>query len=362
MAEIEAGDVLRKASTRFPVSDHCDGTRFFNPHRATLRGARDMFRLWRDPSWKAAPWPEAPADAAPVDVALGGAGEPEGAVPPGSVAATFIGQSSFLVRVGNLRLLTDPVLSDRAGPFGRFGPRRARPPGIGFDALPPVDLTLVSHGHYDHMDLPTLRWLTERSFDGRAPTLFVSGLGNKDYLERRGVRPVEELDWWESVEGPAGSRVTFVPAQHWSRRSAFDRDRTLWGGFVVEAAGATVYFAGDSGYCPHFREIGERFPRIDLALLPIGAYEPRWFMAPQHMNPAEAVRSHLDLGARASLAMHFGTFRLTPEPVDEPVRALARALAEAGVDPAAFRVPGFGETVVVPGGVPAGAEAGAEAG
>jgi L-ascorbate metabolism protein UlaG (beta-lactamase superfamily) len=322
--------------TRFPISDHCDGERFFNPHAPTGKGRRELARLWRDPAWKDAPWPERVEDPdfphpAPP--------------PPGTVSATFIGQASFLVQVGGLAILTDPVFSRHAGPFGRLGPRRARPPGIALDRLPPIDLILVSHGHYDHMDLPTLRTLTEGR--GRSGPRVVSGLGNAAFLGRKGVGPVTELDWWQGTEGPGGLGITFVPAQHWSSRTPWDRNRTLWGGFLLEMGSARIYFAGDSGYCPHFREIGERFPGIDLALLPIGAYEPRWFMATQHMNPAEAVRAHGELGARASVAMHFGTFRLTPEAIDAPARALAVAREAAGLPPEAFRVPGFGETVSV---------------
>jgi L-ascorbate metabolism protein UlaG (beta-lactamase superfamily) len=160
---------------------------------------------------------------------------------------------------------------------------------------------------------------------------------------RAGIRSAVELDWWQTTE-LAGARVTYVPAQHFSSRGLYDRNRCLWGGFVVEAEGAVVYFAGDSGYCPHFAEIGRRFPRIDLALLPIGAYEPRWFMRQQHVNPQEAVQAHLDLKARRSLGMHFGTFQLTDEAIDAPVLALRQAQAMTGVANTEFDVLAFGET------------------
>ncbi len=162
-------------------------------------------------------------------------------------------------------------------------------------------------------------------------------------LAKAGISGAVELDWWQSTD-LARARVTYVPAQHFSARTLHDRNRSLWGGFVVEAGGAVVYFAGDSGYCPHFTEIAERFPRIDLALLPIGAYEPRWFMRQQHMNPEEAVRAHCDLRPGRSLGMHFGTFQLTDEGIDAPVRALRAAQAEAGVAVEDFDVLGFGET------------------
>jgi L-ascorbate metabolism protein UlaG (beta-lactamase superfamily) len=188
------------------------------------------------------------------------------------------------------------------------------------------------------MDLPTLRQVQSR-WAPRAAT----GLGNARHLLKAGIRSAVELDWWQTVE-LAGARVTYVPAQHFSSRGLHDRNRCLWGGFAIEAGLAVVYFAGDSGYCPHFAEIGKRFPRIDLALLPIGAYEPRWFMRQHHMNPEEAVRAHLDLGSRRSLGMHFGTFQLTDEAIDAPVSALRQAQADAGVTVSDFDVLAFGET------------------
>jgi len=320
------------SQTRFPAvpSDHWDGKRFFNPHADTDKSLRDLWRLYkaRGPRWTPPP---------PV--------EPR--VPPllplgkGEVAVTFIGHVTFLIQVGGATFLTDPVFSDCAGPFGRLGPKRARAPGVRMDDLPPIDAILLSHNHYDHLDGPSLRHLARR----RGVAQAITGLGNGPSLRRAGFEAVNELDWWDGLEGPEGTRITFVPAQHWSSRSPFDRRRTLWGGFVVEAPGITVYFAGDSGYCPHFREIRQRFGPIDVALLPIGAYEPRWFMAAQHMNPAEAVRAHQDLEARHSVAMHFGTFQLTPEAIDAPAKALHVALAEQDVDSKRFVVPGFGETL-----------------
>ena len=201
-----------------------------------------------------------------------------------------------------------------------------------------MDLLLVSHNHYDHMDLPTLRKVRKRW----APQV-ATGLLNARHLAKAGIRSAVELNWWDSAE-LAGARVTYVPAQHFSARGLYDRDRCLWGGFIVEAGGATVYFAGDTGYCPYFAEIGRRFPRIDLALLPIGAYEPRWFMGRNHVDPSEAVRAHFDLRARRSLGMHFGTFQLTDEAIDAPVAELRNARAHAGLIESDFDVLAFGET------------------
>jgi L-ascorbate metabolism protein UlaG (beta-lactamase superfamily) len=310
-----------------PGTDHFDGDRFFNPHAPHGRTIQEV-RRWRRER-RREPWPkhvDVPVLSGPVQAASD------------SISATFIGHSTFLFQVGGVRVLTDPIWSERCSPVSFAGPRRVRRPGQSLDALPGVDLLLVSHNHYDHMDLPTLRQVRKRWTPQVA-----TGLRNARHLAKAGIRTAVELDWWQSTE-IAGARVTYVPAQHFSSRGLYDRDRCLWGGFVVEAGGAVVYFAGDSGYCPHFAEIGRRFPRIDLALLPIGAYEPRWFMRQNHVDPADAVRAHLDLGARRSLGMHFGTFQLTDEAIDAPVLALREARAEAGVAESEFDVLAFGET------------------
>ena len=267
--------------------------------------------------------------------------EPRRPPPPGpdDVVVTFIGHAAFLIQVGTTGLLTDPVYAERASPVSFAGPRRVRAPGVRFDDLPAISLVLLSHNHYDHCDLGTLRAL-ERRFEPR----LVTPIGNGRLLRSAGLRHVEEVDWWQRAES-APPPITLTPAQHFSARGPFDRNRALWGGFLIEARGRRILFAGDSGYGPHFREIAARLSPIDLALLPIGAYEPRWFMKDIHMNPAEAVQAHLDLGARQSLAMHFGTFQLTPEGVDEPVRGLTQALRERGVAAGRFRPAEVGESV-----------------
>jgi L-ascorbate metabolism protein UlaG (beta-lactamase superfamily) len=247
------------------------------------------------------------------------------------------------LQTDGLNVLTDPVWSERVSPVRWAGPRRVRAPGLAFERLPPVHLVLVSHSHYDHMDLATLRRL-ERHFR----PLFLTGLGNGRLLRSQGLRRVEELDWWHRFDTGAGVEVTMTPARHFSRRGLFDTNRSLWGGFLLRDGRRKVYFAGDSAYGPHFAEIGRRAGGVDVALLPIGAYEPRWFMHSNHVNPDEAVRVHLDVDSRQSVAMHFGTFQLTDEPIDEPVRALGEALARHGVPGQHFRVPRFGETLVFP--------------
>jgi L-ascorbate metabolism protein UlaG (beta-lactamase superfamily) len=314
-------------------SDHFDGRRFFNPEAAART------RLWHMLRWLATRrkerWPRWVED----EPAPG----PPGAVGAGELALTFVNHSTFLLQMDGLNVLTDPVWSQRVSPLRWAGPRRVRAPGVAFERLPPVHLVLVSHSHYDHMDLATLRRL-ERRFR----PLFLTGLGNGRLLRCRGLGRVEELDWWQSFRTAAGVEVTMTPARHFSRRGLFDTNRSLWGGFLLRDERRTVYFAGDSAYGPHFAEIGRRFGGVDVALVPIGAYEPRWFMRSNHVNPEEAVRVHLDVGSRQSVAMHFGTFQLTDEPIDEPVRALGEALARHGVTEERFRVPRFGETMVFP--------------
>jgi L-ascorbate metabolism protein UlaG (beta-lactamase superfamily) len=258
---------------------------------------------------------------------------------PDDVVVTFVGHATFLIQVAATNLLIDPVYAERASPVSFAGPRRVRAPGVRFDDLPTPALVLLSHNHYDHCDLGTLRAL-ERRFQPRV----VAPVGNGRLLRSAGIRRVEEIDWWQRAS-TAPLPITLTPAQHFSARSMFDRNRALWGGFLIEAAGRRILFAGDSGYGPHFREIGARLAPIDLALLPIGAYEPRWFMKDIHMNPAEAVQAHLDLAARQSIAMHYGTFQLTPEGIDEPVRELAKALRARGVPAEQFRPVDVGESV-----------------
>ena len=268
--------------------------------------------------------------------------DPAFASPPGVVAAdevaiTFINHASFLIRLGGGVLLTDPMFSERCSPVGWAGPRRARPPGVAFADLPRPDVVLLSHNHYDHMDLPTLRALQARD----APH-FVTLLGNGRTLAGLGI-VATELDWWQEV-AIGGLRITATPARHFSARTPFDRNRALWGGFMVSGCGGMVFFAGDSGAGPHWGDISMRLGAPDVALLPIGAYEPRWFMGAVHMDPAEAVQAHLALRARQSLGMHFGTFQLTDEAIDAPLVALEMAKQQAGVD--GFATLGFGESRV----------------
>jgi L-ascorbate metabolism protein UlaG (beta-lactamase superfamily) len=311
---------------RFPVSDHCDGERFFNPGPQQTRGLRSVLK-WRMENNRAQ-WP------AHVENAVY---PPPGDVPPGHAGVTFIGHASFLLRLGGLNILTDPVFSERCSPVSWAGPRRVRAPGLALDALPRIDLVLLSHNHYDHMDLPSLRRIHARD----APPI-VTTLGNSKTLA--GLGTVQELDWWQGTR--LGSLdITATPARHFARRGFRDMGRSLWAGFMLSGTDGTLLFCGDSGTGPHWAAIHERLGAPGLALIPIGAYEPRWMMAPVHMNPAEAVQAHIDLGATRSVGMHFGTFQLTDEPMDAPVKGLEQSAAEQGLD-GAFSVLNVGETAV----------------
>lgn len=305
-------------------SDHFNGKTFFNPGETSERGFRDLLK-WKMTS-RAAPWPgrveviRRPLPPAPA---------------ADGVVATWVGQSTFVLRSASATILTDPIYSERAGPARWLGPRRVAPPGVEFDAVPRVDVILLSHDHYDHCDLPTLGRLARRD-----NPLVVAPLGHRPLLAGAGLRRIVELDWWESHACGPGTAVMLVPALHWSRRRPFGTNRRLWGGFMLRTGGRLVYFAGDSGYQGGlFSEIGRRCGAPDLALIPIGAYEPRWFMGAAHMDPEEAVRVHRDVGARRSIAMHWGTFQLTDEAREEPVRRLEASRGE-GADFAALQIGG----------------------
>jgi L-ascorbate metabolism protein UlaG (beta-lactamase superfamily) len=310
-AAAAAAERLFFAAPRYrgPRSDHFDGRRFHN-RGSGYQTERSFIRwqltrapgVWRD--WVDAPYgPPPPAR-----------------VGRGRVRITLVNHATMLVQMDELNLLTDPTWSMRCSPVPFAGPRRHRPPGIRFEDRPPIDLVLVSHNHYDHLDLPTLRRLYRRG----APHV-VTPLGNGALMRRHGIGNVTELDWWQRT-----GVVTLTPAQHFCARALSDRDANLWGGFVISGASGNVYFAGDSGWGPHFAEVAARFAPIRAAMLPIGAYLPRWFMKPAHIDPAEAVEAHLALGARTSIAMHYGTFRLGDDGEDEPVEDLRRAIAAKG--------------------------------
>jgi L-ascorbate metabolism protein UlaG (beta-lactamase superfamily) len=312
------------------LNDHFDGRRFRNPTGLTGPPFSWVPRMLFS---RRTAWPRV------VDVTPRRPRALDGA----AAVLTFVGHATWLIQTAAGNILTDPMYSQRAGPLNMAGPRRVRQPSVPFDDLPAISTVLLSHNHYDHCDVPTLRRLARR-FD----PVVIAPLGNGALVRSSGIRRVEELDWWQDAKTSA-LPVTLTPAQHFSARGPFDRNRALWGGFMLTAGGARVYFAGDSAYTPVFREIRQRLGPIDLALLPIGAYEPRWFMQVVHMNPAEAVQAHLDLEASASVAMHFGTFQLTTEGIDDPPRALEEACRARNLAPSRFRVLPFGESLRVGG-------------
>lgn len=313
---------IRNPYYQGPASEHFDGVRFFNPgHESTDRGLGDMLR------WKlrerAAKWPKS----VPV----------VGAKPAARVdglRVTTVGHATLLIQIGGLNLVTDPVFSDRASPLRIAGPRRVTAPGVAFDDLPPIDAVLLSHNHYDHLDIATLQRLESRDHP-RIITL----LGNDSIIAGRLPHArVSAGDWGQRFDLGNGVDAHIVPALHWSSRTPRDRRMALWGGFVVTSGAQSVYFAGDTGYGDGriFRDIGARFGPVDLALIPIGAYAPRWFMSVSHVNPEEAVRIMIDLEARRAIGIHWGSFQLTDEPRNEPAALLAVALASHGIEAGRF--------------------------
>lgn len=281
-------------------------------------------------------------------------------------AVTWIGHATVLAQLGGINLLTDPMFSERASPLSFAGPRRHVPPAMAIRDLPHIDLVLVSHNHYDHLDAASVAALAAQP---GGPPLFVVPLGLRAWLSERGIGNAVELDWWQThrlVAGSGNVEVMLCPAQHWSARGLRDRMATLWGGFAVFAPDCHLFYAGDTGYSRDFLDLRERVAQrqrpevgggFDIALLPIGAYEPRWFMSNQHVNPAEAVRIHRDIGARRSLGVHWGTFELTDEPLDEPPRSLAIEARSAGLTAQEFFVLAVGETWLVPPRAPPGTPA-----
>lgn len=308
---------MLNASENYPMSDHFDGKFFYNQDKTIMpKGFKDLMKWWFLTS--GTKWPNDMEEVLPV--------VPLPKIEQG-IKVTFIGHENFLIQTEGLNLLTDPVYSERTSPVGFAGPKRAHLPGIRFEDLPHIDVVYISHNHYDHMDSDTIKRLVEKF-----SPLFITPLGNKENLQSFGAKNIIELDWWQANELKNNLVLTMTPAQHWSGRSPFDRRKALWGSFFLKANNRSIYFAGDTGYGPHFAEIQKRMGDVDLALLPIGAYEPRWFMKDIHMNPEDAVLAHLDLKAKQSLGMHFGMFQLTNEGIDTPLQDLDLAVLKHKVD------------------------------
>lgn len=303
-----------------PVSDHFDGKIFFDPDGVAPKKLTDVLRWQFGRDRDRHEWPDwvenAHADTPPPKVETG-------------VRLSYVGHASWLIQTAGLNILFDPVWSDRASPFSFAGPKRHNAPGIAFEKLPAIDVVLVSHGHYDHLDIATLSKLTAR-FRPRV----ITPLGNDLTMKSAdsAIR-VEAYDWKDRVELGNGVAVTLVPTRHWTARGMFDRNECLWASFVLETPAGKLYIVGDSGYGDggHFRRVRDAHGPLRLAILPIGAYEPRWFMKDQHMNPEDAVKALADCGAEQALASHHGTFQLTDEAIDAPVTALGVALDAAEI-------------------------------
>lgn len=317
------------------ASDHFDGTLFFNPGGKQPAGVHRVLQLYFMEKWEK--WP-ARFESPFVD-------KPPREVTGPRARISFVGHASWLIQAGGLNLLVDPHWSERASPFSRWGPTRCCAPGAHFDDLPPIHAVLVTHNHYDHLDLPTLARLWARD----RPRI-ITPLGN-DTIMQQGVPGLAAttVDWGDRIELWNGVAVHAEPTQHWSARGARDRRHALWASFVIETPAGRIYAVGDSGFGDGrtFRHVGARHPGIRLALLPIGAYEPRWFMKHQHMNPDDAVQAFRLCGAEAALGHHWGTFQLTTEARDAPPQALADAMRKQGVAAERFRAVQPGEVVEI---------------
>ncbi|HUY82787.1 MAG TPA: MBL fold metallo-hydrolase [Acidobacteriaceae bacterium] len=303
-------------------STHHRNGRFFNPDTPPQRFSQ--FLKWVT-SRKVGPWRDfIPSTPGPP---------PPPRVQGDNLRVTFVNHATFLLQTQGFNLLTDPVWSERVSPVSFAGPSRHRAPGLHFHDLPGIDAVLLTHNHYDHCDIPTLRKLVAR--DNPA---IVCPLGLTPMLRKIGFREIYELDWWQQIEW-RGLPIHCMPAQHFASRGPFDRDRTLWCGFALNAPSGTIYFAGDTGFGVLFHEIAREFPRIRLALLPIGAYEPQWFMGPIHMTPEQALQAHAILRAPVSIATHYGTFSLADDGETDAVDRLRAALAASDHDPAFWIIP-----------------------
>ena len=290
----------------YPISDHCTGNRFFNPGSEQAKGLLDVLRwkLTSHPGRRRAPPQARSAVVSPREVS------------ESECLVTFVNHSTVLIQFAGHNILTDPIWSNRASPVSWLGPRRLAPPGIRFEDLPRIDTVLLSHNHYDHLDLPTLRRILAEHH-----ARFVVPLGVCRLLTSNGIQSATEMDWWET-----SGAITCLPAKHFSARGLTDRNRTLWCSYWIATPLGSIYFGADTAFGPHFTAIRNRLGSPRLALLPIGAYKPEWFMSPVHMSPDQAAEAHYILNPERSLAIHWGTFQLGDDGPDEPVVELQRAL------------------------------------
>ena len=258
------------------------------------------------------------------------------------IAITFINHATVFLQHQGLNIITDPHWGKRASPVNFAGPARVRDPGAAINSLPGLDFVLVSHNHYDHLDIPTLKELNQL-YSPR----FLIAKGDAYLMEKAGITNFIEMDWWDEVDLGNGCRAVFVPVKHWSARGLYDRNKSLWGGFVILSSTQKIFFAGDTGYCDIFETLAQKYGAFNLCLLPVGAYEPRWFMQDSHMNPQEAVQTHLDLQSKKSIAIHFGLWQLTDEGIDQPITDLKKSLIDCNVSENDFLNLDVGETKVI---------------
>jgi L-ascorbate metabolism protein UlaG (beta-lactamase superfamily) len=319
-----------------PVSDHFDGKNFQNlpdaeGNRPESKGFSEVIG-WLLNRERTQPW-QPYHDVAPGDA-------PAPRIIGDSVRVTFINHATVLLQFDGLNVITDPVYYERVGPVQFAGIRRTSPPGIRFEDLPKIDILLLSHNHWDHLDIETVQRLCQRD----QPKVFCT-LGVKAFLEAKGCRNVTEMDWRQSASYNDSTTIHCVPAQHFSGRGLLDRFGSLWAGFVIDSKVAgKLYFVGDTGYGGFLKQIGEQFGPLRLALIPIGAYKPRWFMSPIHCSPEQAVQIHQDVRSEQSIAIHFGTFPMADDGEQEPVEDLQKALHDQGIDPAKFRALNNGQS------------------
>lgn len=316
-----------------PVSHHFDGKKFINPGGIQAKGFKDLWKWMR--SRERGAWTER------MDILPGPA--PAARVEGDTVVVTFVNHSTFLIQTMGLNILTDPVWSERASPLPFAGPKRMRPPGIRFEDLPQIDIILLTHNHYDHLDIRTMKKLA-RMFE---PAIYCP-LGVGRFLEKRGIGNVHEMDWWDEGRYKAGLSVLCTPAQHFSGRGMYDRDRTLWSGFALLTDQGSIYYSGDTGYGDFFGEIAGKISPIRLSFLPIGAYKPEWFMAPIHTSPSEAVRIHQEINSPLSIGMHYGTFPLADDAEDDPQKEIALMLQAGEISKDEFLLLEEGKAWILP--------------
>lgn len=327
------GKIFSQPGYEGDPNDHFNGTTFENTGDVASKGFMDVLKWYR--TREPGEWSELREEEVTY-------AKPDATAPDSGIVITYVNHSTFLIQTAGLNILTDPVWSERVSPVSFAGPKRFRPPGVRFEDLPEIDLIVISHNHYDHLDIETLRRLNQ-NFE----PLVITSLGVSRYLNEEGIMNTAEIDWWENYQVSSELTVHSVPAQHFSGRGLYDRDKTLWTGYVLHSGDQKIYFAGDTGYGEFFKEIGERFAPIDLGLIPIGAYKPRWFMKPMHVNPAEAILVHKDVGAIKSLGMHFGTFPMADDSMNDPQNDLNTALEESNPGPVDFSVAEEGKTLKI---------------